>query len=231
MASLYAHVLFGKCEALARVDRRFLGGIMQRSYEQGSWPKIRELFQTGVAHRFMAIPPENGDNWKRPAAGRHVHKNHPRYAWGMLIYEAYHDGKVFPIEEFHGRYPTNLRAEMRDEEALIQAQAAEATQESIDESNREQLIREELETHEDLLEPPDFIREIQQRKDHLLRVIREDTPEKVSYEVREHIRRMTHLWESMTKDQKAMYEQWHATNIKEPGLKTKLIDIIASLEA
>jgi hypothetical protein len=204
---------------------------MQRFYEQGSWPKIRELFQTGVTHRFMIIPPEDQDNWKRPAAGRHVHKNDPRFTWGMLIYEAYHDNKAFPIEEYHLRYPTNLRAEMRDEAAMIQAHSAEATQESIDESNREQLIREELETHEDLLQPPDFIREIQQRKDHLLRVIREDTPEKISYEIREHIRRMSHLWESMTTDQKAMYEQWHATNIKEPGLKTKLIDIIASLEA
>jgi hypothetical protein len=42
---------------------------------------------------------------------------------------------------------------------------------------------------------------------------------------------MNHLWESMSKDQKDMYDQWHATNIKEKGLKATVIDLISSLEA
>jgi hypothetical protein len=193
----------------------FWGGIMQRYTDQGSWPEIRELFHTGVVHRFQEIPEDDLENWRRLAAGRHVPRSDPRHEWGSLIYQAYHEDTVHPIKLYHAQYPKKLRDEMHNEEATIQAQYVEAPQESIEESNREQLVREGLETHENLLEPPDFIREMQTRKEHLLSVIREGTQEKIAYECREHIRRMSHLWESMTPDQKAMYEQWHATNIKE----------------
>jgi hypothetical protein len=97
----------------------FWGGIMQRYFEQGSWPKIREIFQTGAAHRFMVIPEDDLKNWQGPAAGRHVPRDDPRHDWGSLIYQAYNEGTAHPIEAYHACYPANLRNEIRKEEVLI----------------------------------------------------------------------------------------------------------------
>jgi hypothetical protein len=47
----------------------FWGGIMQRYTEQGTWPKIRDLLQTGVVHRFTPIPEDDEVNWGRPVSG------------------------------------------------------------------------------------------------------------------------------------------------------------------
>jgi hypothetical protein len=140
----------------------FWGGIMHRCAEQGPWPKIRDLLQTGAVHRHTLIPEDNEENWRRPAAGRHVPKSDPRHEWGSMIWQAYNEDTVHSIKRYHANYPTNLREAMQDEEARIQAQFAEATPEAIEESNREQIVLECLEAHEELKELSDFLKEIQE---------------------------------------------------------------------
>jgi hypothetical protein len=114
------------------------------------------------------IPEDHEANWTRQAAGRQVPKS--------MIWQAYHDDTVHPIERFHANYPADLRTAIQDEEARIRAQFAEATPEAIEESNREQLVLESLEAHEDLKNLPDFLKEIQERKRRLLTVIRSKHP-------------------------------------------------------
>jgi hypothetical protein len=107
-----------------------------------------------------------------------------------MIWQAYNEDTIHPIERFHVEYPTDLREALQDEEARIQAQFAEATPETIEESNREHVVLESLEVHEDLNELQDFLKEINERKRRLLEVIRTEDPPRVAYECREHIRRM-----------------------------------------
>jgi hypothetical protein len=126
------------------------------------------------------------------------------------------------------QYPTNQRAALQDEEARIQAQFVEATPETIEESNREQIVLESLKVHEGLKELPDFLKETRERRERLLTVIRTETPQMVANERREHIRRMNHMLDSMTKDQKEVCDDWHTSNIREKGLKATLIDLISS---
>jgi DNA-binding Lrp family transcriptional regulator len=178
---------------------------MTRYTEHGAWPKIRELFQTGVVHRFTLIPEDNADIGSRPVVRRHVPKTDPKYEWG--------EDTIQPITLYHANYPADLRAAMQDEEARIQAQFAEATSEPIEQTNREQIVLESFEAHEDLRELPDFLIEIQERRRQLLTIIRTETSERIASKCREHIRRMNHLWESMTNEQNDAHDEWHTKNI------------------
>jgi hypothetical protein len=41
---------------------------------------------------------------------------------------------------------------------------------------------------------------------------------------------MNYLWDSMTKDQKDAYDEWHTKNIREKGLHATLIDLISGIQ-
>jgi hypothetical protein len=58
------------------------GGIMRRYSECGSWPKIRELFNTGVHHQFIEIAENDASNWDHPVLKRPVPNTDPQFRWG-----------------------------------------------------------------------------------------------------------------------------------------------------
>jgi hypothetical protein len=182
-------------------------------------------------HRFTPIQEDDAEILGRSVVKRHVPKSDPRHEWASLIWQTYHGDTIHPITLCHANYPEDLRAAMQDEEARIQAQFSDATPEAIEESNREQIVLESLEAHEDLRELPDFPKEIQERRRQLLTIIRMETSERIASECREHIRRMNHIWKSTTKEQKDTYDEWHTKDIREKGLSATLIDLISSLEA
>jgi hypothetical protein len=120
---------------------------------------------------------------------------------------------------------------LQHEQARIVAQHIQATEDLIEESLQEQAA---LDVVEAPIEPdmrPDFIKEIQEHKTRLLNVFRNRPSEQVSYEVREHIRRMEALWASLTDAEKHQYADWHTANIQDKGLEAILIDLVSSPEA
>jgi hypothetical protein len=73
----------------------FWGGLIMRFSACGSWAKIRELFNTGVEHRFVAIPENGYAHWDHPVLKRPVPDTDPRHQWGGMIWEAYNKDSVF----------------------------------------------------------------------------------------------------------------------------------------
>jgi hypothetical protein len=73
----------------------FWGGISKSYRETGRWPMIRDLFQTGVEHRFQLIAPGDSALWRRKqilfqdGAGNVDFQLNRRARWGQRIYEAY----------------------------------------------------------------------------------------------------------------------------------------------
>jgi hypothetical protein len=73
----------------------FWGGILKRYRDAGRWPKIRDLFQTSVEHRFQLVAHGDSALWQRKqilfqdGAGNVDFQQNRRLRWGQRIFEAY----------------------------------------------------------------------------------------------------------------------------------------------
>jgi hypothetical protein len=148
-----------------------------------------------------------------------------------MIWEAYNKDSVFSLEQFRATYPEDLSPVIHEEEARIEAKHIIPTDESIEEGAREQHVLEALESPSAPDTRPEWEKEIQNAKARLWEGIKNGTSEQVGYMIREHIRLMEGLWDTMTDSEKLEYGNWYTMNIQGKGLGASLLDIISSPEA
>jgi hypothetical protein len=122
-----------------------------------------------------------------------------------------------------------LKAAILQEQARVLAQGVHTDTETAAISEQQHACLEYLEIahHEGHV---DWKATLENSRQALLEMIRSKSKDAISLACREHVRNISELWDLMSEADREAHEQWHTENIRHPGLDTKLIDILASVE-